>query len=66
MALLRLPALAAALGLVVQHVAAGVIAGPALTCKTISDSVSSASDVIYPGEHQIHLKNETGIKLNEK
>lgn len=58
MANLRLHAFLAALGLAAQHVAAaGVLAGSALTCKTISDTVSSASDVVYPGEYPPHTHN---------
>lgn len=45
---LGLSAVLAALVLSAQQAAAGLIAGPALTCKTISDTVSSASSIVYP------------------
>ncbi len=48
---MRVSVLLAVLGLGVQHVAAAVVGGPALTCKTISDTVSSASNVIYPSQY---------------
>lgn len=60
MANLRLPALVGVLVLGIQHVAGAVIAGPALTCKTISDTVSSASNVIYPRKHPLpHIDGST-------